>query len=208
MIKVEQYAIGMLPTNVYAVYREGMTECAVIDPADQGEELCAYLKGESLSVSGILLTHGHFDHIWGVEALRRASGAPVYAWEKERRLLLDPALNESAGYARSCTIAPDRFLTDGERITLAGIEFALLGTPGHTEGSCCYYVEEQGLLFSGDTLFQLSVGRTDLPTGSMSALMRSLQEKLMPLPDGTRVFPGHGPETDIGTEKKYNSYLL
>ncbi|WP_242622626.1 MBL fold metallo-hydrolase [Lachnoclostridium sp. Marseille-P6806] len=207
MIRIGCYEVGMLPTNTYFLYREGGTDCVVVDPADHGGEIYASLCGEGLSVRAILLTHGHFDHIWGVEELRKLSGAPVCAWEKERRLLSDPQLNESASCGRPCTVAPDRWFRDGESFTFAGIGFTLLGTPGHTEGSCCYYVSEEGLLLSGDTLFQLSVGRTDLPTGSMSELVRSIRSRLYGLPEKTRVFPGHGPETDIGTEMKFNSYL-
>ena len=155
----------------------------------------------------ILLTHGHFDHIWGVEEIRELSGAKVYAYEKEKELCEDASLNVSKGAGRACVVKADQYVKDGGEITEAGITCRLLATPGHTSGSCCYYFEADKILISGDTLFQESVGRTDLPTGSMGTLVRSVKDKLFPLPDEVKVYPGHGEATTIGHEKKYNPFL-
>ncbi len=155
------------------------------------------------------MTHGHFDHIWGCKELCRAANgeAKVYACAAERELLSDAHKNVSEQAGRACTLQADVYVNDGEEITLAGISFKVIATPGHTEGGCCYYFEEAGILVSGDTLFLESVGRTDFPTGSMGTLVRSIKEKLFVLPDETLVYPGHGDSTTIGHEKKYNAFL-
>ena len=165
------------------------------------------MQEKEFQIKAILLTHGHFDHIWGVEELRKRSGAEVYAYEGEEKLCQDPALNVSAAVGRSCGITPDQLFRDGEEFEFAGIRGRVIATPGHTGGSCCYYFEEDQILISGDTLFQESVGRTDFPTGSMSALVRSVKEKLFTLPDETRVYPGHGMMTTIGYEKENNAFV-
>ena len=153
------------------------------------------------------VTHGHFDHIWGCNRLRELSGAPVYAYEEEKPLCEDAVTNVSDQVGRPYTVIPDRYLKENEEITIADMTCRLIATPGHTVGCCCYYFVEAGILVAGDTLFQESVGRTDLATGSMSALTRSVKEKLFLLPDETKVYPGHGESTTIGHEKEYNPFV-
>lgn len=207
-IRIRHFVVGAVGTNCYCVYREGEKTAAVVDPADMGEEICKKLAEEDgLQVEAILLTHGHFDHILGCAALKEASGAKIFAPAAEKRLLSDPEMNHSALYGRSCTVTPDTAVEDGDTITAAGITFRAIATPGHTEGGMCYYVEEEHLLFSGDTLFCESVGRTDLPTGDMDTLEKSIRERLFTLPDDTRVFPGHMGETSIGHEKRFNPFV-
>ena len=210
-IVLKCYVVGMIQTNFYYLHREGEKETIVFDPADYGKEIYEELTRQGLEISAILLTHGHFDHIYGVDALRKASGAPVYASALERDLLLDPELNTSIGY-KSCTVEADHYLIDGESVTKAGITLRMISTPGHTEGSCCYYIEgsETGsdpILLSGDTLFETSVGRTDLPTGDFHDLADSIRTKLYVLPDNTQVYSGHGGPTSIGYEKKHNYFV-
>ena len=205
-LKIGRLMMGVCQTNCYFIYEEGKSEVIFVDPADQGAYIYDALKQRGFTVAGILLTHGHFDHIWGLEKLREESGAPVYAWEREKTLLGDTRLNVSAGAGRACSVKADVYGKDGEEITIAGITCRLIGTPGHTEGSCCYYFPQGGFLVSGDTLFADSVGRTDLPTGDMGELVRSVKEKLFSLPDETKVYPGHGEATEIGYEKKYNPF--
>lgn len=206
-LKIGRIVLGVCQTNCYFVYEEGKTQAIVFDPADKGNYIYNGLKDKGFSVEAILLTHGHFDHIWGVEALKELSGARVYACEEEREVCESASLNVSKSTGRPCEIRADVYVKDGEEITIAGMTCRLLATPGHTRGSCCYYFEEAKLLVSGDTLFQESVGRTDLPTGSMGALVRSVREKLMILPEDVKVYPGHGEATDIGHEKQFNPFI-
>ncbi|WP_051638608.1 MBL fold metallo-hydrolase [Butyrivibrio sp. NC2002] len=211
--------LGMVQTNCYFVYKEDgkdheagtgtdePTPVVFFDPADSGDRIYEALKDRNFCVEAIYLTHAHFDHIGGVKELAELSGAKVYCYENEKRLCEDTEYNLSADYGLNLTVNPDGFLKDNEELSAAGLKFRLLATPGHTEGSCCYYFYEDGILISGDTLFEGSVGRTDFPGGSMSTLVRSCREKLLVLPDETIVYPGHGPATTIGYEKKYNSFL-
>lgn len=206
-LKIGRIVMGMCQTNCYFVYEEGKNSAIVFDPADKGEYIYNGLKEKGFSVEAIFLTHGHFDHIWGVEALKELSGAKVYAYEEEKEVCENAKINVSAGAGRPCQIKADVYMKDGEEVTVAGMTCRLLATPGHTKGSCCYYFETAKMLISGDTLFQESVGRTDLPTGSMSTLVRSIKEKLLPLPEEVRVYPGHGEATSIGYEKEYNPFI-
>ena len=205
-LKIGRLMLGMCQTNCYFIYEEGKSEVIFIDPADKGEYIFEVLQNNGFSVAGILLTHGHFDHIWGVKELKEKSGAKVYAFEGEREVCNNANLNVSAQVGRAYSVDADVYVKDGEEITIAGMTCKVIATPGHTEGSCCYYFEEAGILLSGDTLFAESVGRTDLPTGSMSTLVRSIKEKLFVLPKETKVYPGHGEATVIEYEKQYNPF--
>ncbi len=212
--KIGRMVLGVCQTNCYYVYKEGVTDAEglcpalVVDPADKGEQIFSSLKQKGFAVRGILLTHGHVDHILGVKALKELSQAKVYACETESNLLQDMRLNLSAMFQLPCKVTADVLLKDGEVCTVDGMTFQMIATPGHTEGSCCYYFEEGGLLISGDTLFEGSVGRTDFPTGSMGVLVRSIKQKLFSLPDKTIVYPGHGGSTTIGWEKEDNPFVV
>ena len=206
-IKIGRITLGMCQTNTYFLYRQDTKEAIVFDPADRGEYLFEKLSDNGLKVGAVLLTHGHFDHIWGVDKLKELTGAKVYASEDETSLLKSASKNCSKGCGRPCEIVPDVLLKDDETVTLCDITIKAIKTPGHTEGGMSYYIEEAGFLISGDTLFSGSVGRTDLPTGSMSTLIRSIKDKLMVLPDDTKVYPGHGDSTTIFGERNYNPFL-
>ncbi len=206
-LKIGRMMLGVCQTNCYFVYREGSSKVIFIDPADYGDQIFQAMKNNGFEVAAILLTHGHFDHIWGCSRLRQLTSAPVYAYEGEEKVLLSADLNVSAGAGRACTVKANTLLKDGEEVTVEDMTFKVIATPGHTQGSCCYYFEEAGMLISGDTLFEESVGRTDLPTGSMGTLVRSVKEKLFVLPDDVVVYPGHGDSTTIGHEKAYNPFI-
>ena len=205
-LKIGRIVLSVCATNCYFVYHEGQSDCIVIDPADRGDYIFEALKSKGFNVTHILLTHGHFDHIWGCSKLRSLTSAQVYALDAEQEVLESARLNVSEDAGRACTVKVNNYVKDGEVLTLNGFNIRVLATPGHTKGSCCYYFEDAATLISGDTLFAESVGRTDLPTGSMSELTHSIEEKLAGLPDDTAVYPGHGDQTTIEHEKKYNPF--
>jgi glyoxylase-like metal-dependent hydrolase (beta-lactamase superfamily II) len=206
-MKIEYYVVGIVGTNCYFAIHPDTKECLIIDPGDQGEQLAEKIKSEGLSPKAILLTHGHFDHIMGVEALRQEFSIPVYVHEADQDLLENPDLNSGSMIGRSVSVTADHMVKDGEILNLAGFKIQVLHTPGHTPGGVCYYFPEEEIVFSGDTLFCDSVGRTDLPGGSASDLVRSIREKVFLLPDLTLVYPGHGEPTKIGYEKQNNPFV-
>lgn len=205
--KIGRMVLGMVRTNCYFIYNEATREAVVIDPADAGKSIYKALEEHKLRPCAILLTHGHFDHIMGTNELRRESGAEVYAAGAEQDVLESADLNCSAQTGRLYTVKADKFVGDLDVLHLAGFEIQVIETPGHTHGSVCYYLKNERVLICGDTLFEESVGRTDLPTGSQSQLVRSIREKLMCLDDEIVVYPGHGESTTIGHERTANPFF-
>ena len=205
-LKIGRITLGMCQTNCYFLYREGETNVVFIDPADQGKYIYDKLKENGFQVEAILLTHGHFDHIMGADELRNLTGAKIYVMEADKVLLQDPYVNVSAQWAKKYTLNADEFIKDEQELIFGEKKCKVIATPGHTIGSCCFYFEEDKILIAGDTLFYESVGRTDLPTGSMSKLQRSVQDKLMILPEDVKVYPGHGMPTTIEHEKENNPF--
>ena len=194
---------GMLAENCYLLLDEASGEAAVIDPGFVNDRLLGEIA--KYKVRWILLTHGHFDHIEGVDRLRALTGAPSAAFRTEGAFAADPAQNGSLlmfGRPIACTV--DRLLEDGETIHVGAVPVQVLHTPGHTAGGCCYVTPEA--VFTGDTLMGYSVGRCDLPTGDEAALAVSLQ-KLTALPGDPAICGGHGPVTRLSEEKRRNPYL-
>jgi hydroxyacylglutathione hydrolase len=206
-MKIEQYCVGQVATNCYFAINGETKEMLVIDPGDSAKMLADKINQEGLKPQAILLTHGHFDHVMAAEELAGIFGVKIYAHEKEQDTLENPGKNVSLMVGGRDAYHADVYVKDGEVLELAGMKVKVLHTPGHTAGGCCYYLEEEGALFSGDTLFCQSVGRTDFPGGSMSEIVRSIKEKLMALPDEVRVYPGHMDLTTIGKERAYNPFL-
>lgn len=206
-MKVERFVIGMIQTNCYLVSNTDTKECVIIDPAVYSAEMTSHIQKEGLLVQAILLTHGHFDHIMGIDGFLKEFDVPVYAYCEESKLLNNADYNASSDYGRAYTYSGASYVEDGQILNLAGMQFQVIYTPGHTIGGCCYYVEQEKVLFSGDTLFQMSVGRSDFPTGNGRQLVDSIQKKLMVLPEETVVYPGHMEQTVIGDEKRRNPYL-
>ena len=206
-IVISSMRVGLFQTNCYFIHKEGSTDAIVVDPGDRAESIYEEVVRQNLNVVAILLTHGHFDHILGVKEFKAKTHAKVYAGADEAELLKDPAINASERVRRPEIIIPDVLLNDKEKVNIADLSFEVIFTPGHTKGSVCYYFKEAGILISGDTLFEESVGRCDFPTGSESALLASITKRLMVLPDETNVYPGHGAMTTIGNERKYNTFI-
>lgn len=202
-----QLPLGPLETNCYILSHE--SKCIIFDPGSEGDQLVGWLKNNQLEPLAILLTHAHFDHIGAVRPLKQAFDIPVYLHEKEADWLENAELNGSSRFGMGEITAPpaDVIIHTEEKLVIDVFTFDLLHTPGHSPGSVSYYFEEGGALFAGDTLFMGSIGRTDLADGDHQALLSSIHEKIMSLPEETIVLPGHGPATSVITEMDSNPFL-
>lgn len=206
-MRVEQFCVGQVQTNCYFIINDETKEMLIVDPGDSASYLADRIRQEELKPQAVLLTHGHFDHAMAAGELAGIFGVQIYAHEAEKETLEKPKLNVSGMLGRGESYHADVFVKDGETLMLAGMELKVLHTPGHTEGGCCYYIEKENALFSGDTLFCQSVGRTDFPRGSMAQIVRSIREKLLTLPDEVKVYPGHMGLTTIGMERMGNPFI-
>jgi glyoxylase-like metal-dependent hydrolase (beta-lactamase superfamily II) len=213
----EILTVGLLQCNCSILGDEASGEAIVVDPGADIPRIMAVLNRHKLTVKQILITHAHIDHIAGAARLKHLTGAPILY--NPRDLPLVKMMDVQAGWLGIPTpevLPPDDTLEEGRVIAIGacpeqgrrGLSGNILHTPGHTQGSVCLYLPTQQLLIAGDTLFAESVGRTDLPGGDGPMLIRSIHEKLLPLPDETVVFPGHGPSTTIGEERESNPFLF
>ena len=203
--RMETFVLGDVSTNCYLIYNQKSREAVVVDPADNGAFVLNKCRELQVKPVAVILTHGHFDHILAVEDICRAFSCQVYAGREEDRLLQDSSMNLSTIMGTERTIVcADVLVKEKDELSLAGFKWNVLETPGHTAGSVCYYIPSEQILFSGDTLFAGSLGRTDWPTGDQKEIVSSIREKLLPLPEETKVFPGHGEGTTIGRERRYN----
>ena len=202
--KLQSLVLGPVMTNVYFLENPETKELVLIDPADAAERIFRKISDMEGKPVAVLLTHGHFDHILALEEVRKKYAVPVYAEEEEEAVLENPEWNLSGWQGLSLSAKADRLLTDGDVLQLAGMEIHVLHTPGHTRGSCCYYIPDQKMAFTGDTLFCESYGRTDFPTSSSAAIQSSVRRLLKELPADIDVFPGHDSFTRIEEERKYN----
>ena len=206
-MKISTITVGPVQTNVYLIGDEKTKEAALVDPADSPEEIMAMILKSGFDVKKILLTHGHFDHIAALNDIAEKTGAEIFISEKDVELLRDAGKNAAMLFF-GMDIHSDLPITtvkNGDKITVGNLEITVQETPGHTKGSVCYFVEKA--VFTGDTIFRDGYGRTDLYGGNYAALIKSITEKLLTLPDDLTVYPGHGGETTIGFEKKHNPYL-
>lgn len=201
--------VGMLACNCSVLGDEKTGEAVVIDPGDEIERVQEILRRHRLSVRYIVATHAHIDHVGGIEALKKATGAAVLMNEGDLPLYQNLALQAAwLGVFPPATVEVDQFLKDGDNLKWGSHALQVMHTPGHSPGSLCLHLPgELQTIFSGDTLFQESIGRTDLWGGSFDQIIRSIKTVLLPFPDATRVFPGHGPATTIGDERERNPFL-
>lgn len=208
-MKVESYSLGLLMTNAYLVYKMESKRGIIIDPGENPQVLIQRIEALQLNIEAILLTHAHFDHIAGLNEVRKITKAPVYLHEKESDWLNLPEKNGSKNWPGVSPVVcePAEVLLKGEeQLSFLGESFRVLHTPGHSPGSVTF--QHDSSLFGGDVLFAGGIGRTDLPGGSYEELMKTIQTKLLILPDHTIVRPGHGPETTIGIEKEQNPFII
>ena len=206
MMKIQHSVLGMCATNTYYVYDDETKRGLIVDPADSPDTIIAKADSLSMIPEAILITHGHFDHVLAMNKVREHYGIKVYAGLTEKQVLHDMAMNLTSSFGMGQIFDADIYLKDGEEFETAGYHIKAIEVPGHTIGGMCYYFDKQGVLFSGDTLFCESVGRSDFPGGSASALCRGIKDKLFILPEHTKVYPGHMDETTSGNEIKYNPF--
>ena len=208
MIRVEFMVVGPVSTNCYFVINDETKEALIVDPGEGAEGIGRYLSEHDLKPVAILLTHGHFDHTMAAGKLRECYGIKVYACHREKELLNHAGLNLAKAFLRTeYTLDADVYCMDGEVLSLLGREIQVLETPGHTTGGCCYYFPADNIIFTGDTLFCRSIGRTDFPGGSYQQICESIKQKLFVLPKETLCYTGHGESTTIGHEKERNPYV-
>ena len=207
-MKIIQMEVGSLGANCFIIYSENTKKAAVIDPGGEAERIMSAVNRAGLTVEAIINTHGHADHILGNNKLKELTGAPLLIHKDDADMLCSSARNLSAyiGGAVSCGPA-DRLLTDGEVLNIGDFTLKVLHTPGHTPGGISLLAEADKAVFVGDTLFAESIGRTDFPGGSYSQLIESIKTKLMTLDDEVKAYPGHGPATTIGWERRQNPFI-
>lgn len=198
------FPVGELQTNCWLLWDDG-GHAALIDPGDEPFRLLRALEERGLTLDVILLTHAHFDHMLAVPALQEATGAPLFVHEDDAPALIDDEKSLTVWVGTSCRLMADRLLKDGDTVTVGDLTLTVIHTPGHTPGSCCYAVGDW--LFSGDTLFVGSVGRTDFPGGSMPVLRQSLR-RLATLSDDLLLLPGHEQSGTLGREKRTNPFMV
>ena len=205
---LEMLTVGPFQENCYVIGDQETGAGAIIDPGDEAARIALAVEQTNLEITQVLITHAHIDHVGAVAALVDEYSCPVLMHaEAEPMLGQLPTQAMMMGLRFGKVPAVDRHIEDEASIEVGGLQLRSLYTPGHAPGHIAFYIESEGLLLSGDTLFAGSVGRVDLPGGSMEVLMRSIEERLLTLPDETRVYPGHGPGTTIGNERVHNPFL-
>jgi glyoxylase-like metal-dependent hydrolase (beta-lactamase superfamily II) len=205
---IETFPVGPLQCNCTILGDEQAGEAIVIDPGEDVSRIHRRLTERRLKLKQILVTHGHIDHVGGALHLKRLTGAPILMNENDiQQLEIMDQQAEWLGVPEPEVTLPDEGLTDGQSVGLASMPAQVIQTPGHTQGSICLSLAPMKLLLAGDTLFAGSIGRTDLPGGNHGQLIDSITSRLLALPDETKVIPGHGPATSIGTERRQNPFL-
>ena len=210
MIHVEFMVIGPVSTNCYFLVNDELKEVAIVDPGDQADRIKAYITKEGLKPVAILLTHGHFDHIYGAADFAKTYNVPIYMDPKETYSFEHTNPYVCGCYGLQLPELPESFtpIKDGDIIEVGSLRLEVLQTPGHSVGGVCYLERNENILFSGDTLFAGAIGRTDHPGGDYDVMMKSIWEKIMCLEGNIEVLPGHGPTSEIARERMTNPFLL
>jgi hydroxyacylglutathione hydrolase len=205
---VRMFTVGLVQENCFIVRRDGADSALIVDPGDEGPRILRAVEELGLKVEGIFVTHCHFDHVGAVAPVAKATGAPVWVSEIERPVLADiMSYVPFAGFGPYESYEADHTLKGGERLELAGFEIDVLFTPGHSPGHLTYSIPDELAIFSGDVLFQGSVGRVDLPGGDWGTLLGSIGGLVDSLPEDTTVYPGHMGITSLGAERRTNPFL-
>ena len=208
-VNIETFCLGAWQTNCYVVSVRGCERCWIVDAGFEADEMIDAIRRRGLTPNRLILTHGHLDHIAGVEAMRRVwRDLPIAIHETEADFLTDPELNLSVMIGESIVAPPaSEFLSHGQTLTLGDVTFEIRHTPGHSPGGIAVYQPQSKVAIVGDTLFAGSIGRYDFPTSDGPTLFKSIREQLLTMPDDTRILPGHGPATTIADEQRHNPYL-
>ncbi|MGX8795565.1 MBL fold metallo-hydrolase [Fusibacter sp. JL298sf-3] len=204
---LERIVVGSYAANCYIVADENTREAIVIDPGSEGERICERLEALNVQVKKIVLTHGHGDHIGGAEAVKAKTGAPVVIHHDDAEMLGDPIVNLTATMRQKVAFTPDATIGHLDTIEVGTHRFEVRHTPGHTRGGICLIEKNERIVFSGDTLFYGSVGRSDLSGGNHKTLIASIIRELMPLEDDFTVYSGHGSSTTVGFERRKNPFI-
>ena len=203
-IKINVARVGFIQTNCYFILNDETKKGIIVDPGDEADYIEDCVKQLEMVPEALFLTHAHYDHIGAVGEIKEKYKVPVYVHEADIPMLEDKSKN--MGMTEYHLRGDDVILHGGEELDIAGMKIQVIHTPGHTPGGVCYYFKGNSFLISGDTLFRFSWGRTDFPGGDERAIMSSIREKLLPLPEDTRVFPGHDSPTRIGDERRIHGY--
>jgi len=201
--------VGPLEVNCYLLWDDATKDAFVIDPGGDSEKIKSLIAKERLKVRYIVVTHGHFDHVGGVVVLKSSLGGAKIAIHKDDVGMMSESHEHGVIFGVKTPVqpSPEVLLTDGQELKAGGLTLKVIHTPGHTHGGVCLLEENAGLLFTGDTLFAGSIGRTDLNGGSHKVIMDSIKKKILPLADTIKVLPGHGPDSTIGRERKTNPFI-
>jgi len=208
-MKLRRITVGAFEVNAYLVWNETTSKGIIIDPGDEASRIIQATSDEGLEPIAIVLTHGHGDHIAAVEEVKNHYDIPLYVGKGDQELLKNPSANVSAMVGHPIVAPePEHLMSDEQQIELGGVGFTVMSTPGHTPGGVCLLFDKGNFVVTGDTLFFGSIGRTDLPGGNLGTLLHSIKTKLLVLPDEIVCYPGHGPETTIGSERVNNPFLI
>jgi glyoxylase-like metal-dependent hydrolase (beta-lactamase superfamily II) len=208
MLQIQQFTVGAFAENPYLLWCSDTMHAIIVDPGDEADMVWQAIEDAGVRLQAIVLTHAHLDHVGAVTAIRERAHVPVYLHPADDDLLaMVPAQARMFGLHLEPVAPADQPLAHGDVISVGNVSFTVLHTPGHSPGSVCLYAADEKTLIAGDTLFRRGVGRTDLPGGSWEQLAQAIHTHLWPLPDDVRAYPGHGPATTIGEERRLNPFV-